>query len=43
MTFEIYDAEGGVLLETVQFHTSCSQPLAVGDEFGSLVLFDSDR
>jgi len=26
------------LLQTVRFHTSCSQPLNVGDQFGSLVL-----
>ena len=26
------------LLQTVRFHTSCSQPLNLGDQFGSLVL-----
>ena len=26
------------LLQTVEFHTSCSQPLSEGDQFGSLVL-----
>jgi len=36
MTFEIYDVEGRTLLEVVQFHTSCSQPLFVGDGFGSI-------
>jgi len=25
----------------VQFHTSCSQPLLVGDEFGSITLVGS--
>ena len=35
-TFRIYDTQGGTLLETVQFHTSCSQPLNAGDEFGSI-------
>ena len=29
-------------LQKVGFHTSCSQPLAVGDQFGSLVLKDID-
>jgi hypothetical protein len=32
---EIFD---GLELETVRIHTSCSQPLKVGDEFGSLKL-----
>ena len=31
----IYDMEGN-LLQTVKFHTSCSQPLFIGDQFGSL-------
>jgi len=30
--------ESQVLLQTVKFHTSCSQPLHIGDQFGSLVL-----
>ena len=32
----IYDSggKGGSLLQKVKFHTSCSQPLAVGDQFG---------
>jgi hypothetical protein len=36
----IYNSEGGRLLQKINFHTSCSQPLAVGDQFGSLVLED---
>jgi hypothetical protein len=36
----IYDSRGGRLLQEIKFHTSCSQPLAVGDQFGSLVLED---
>jgi len=36
----IYGSRGGRLLQKVNFHTSCSQPLAVGDQFGSLVLED---
>jgi hypothetical protein len=31
---------GGTLLQKINFHTSCSQPLAVGDQFGSLILED---
>jgi len=32
----ISDASG--ILQTVKFHTSCSQPLSIGDQFGSLLL-----
>ncbi len=31
------------LLQTVQFHTSCSQPLNVGDEFGAIALWAGGR
>jgi hypothetical protein len=37
----VYDqdpATGGVLLQDVEFHTSCSQPLHVGDQFGCALL-----
>ncbi|RMH01730.1 MAG: hypothetical protein D6702_10645 [Planctomycetota bacterium] len=37
-TVEIYDQAGGTLLQTVSFHTSCSQPLQQGDRFGALSL-----
>ncbi len=30
--------QGGEVVQTVTFHTSCSQPLNVGDQFGSLIL-----
>lgn len=33
----ISDTEG-VVLQTIKFHVSCSQPLNVGDQFGSLLL-----
>jgi hypothetical protein len=41
--FEIYDSfetwnTGGDALEISQFHTSCSQPLFVGDGFGSILI-----
>ena len=36
----IYDHLGGTLLQKIKFHTSCSQPLAVEDHFGSLILKD---
>jgi hypothetical protein len=36
---EITDLEGQ-LLQDITFHTSCSQPLDVGDQFGSLFLID---
>jgi hypothetical protein len=31
---------GGTLLQSVEFHTSCSQPLEVGDQFGSAIIAD---
>jgi hypothetical protein len=34
----VYIYNGGELLQSVQFHTSCSQPLRIGDQFGSLLL-----
>ncbi len=37
--FKIYEVLGGgpgTLLQTVQMHTSCSQPLSVGDKFGAI-------
>ena len=36
----IYDFLGDTLLQKISFHTSCSQPLAVNDQFGSLILED---
>ena len=35
----IYDLAGN-LLQNLEFHSSCSQPLNVGDQFGSLILED---
>ena len=35
---EIYDEQGGALLQDLEFHTSCSQPVAIGDTFGSITL-----
>jgi hypothetical protein len=34
----IKDAVTGAVLQTIKFHTSCSQPLNEGDQFGSLEL-----
>lgn len=34
----ITNATGDVVLQEVAFHTSCSQPLSVGDQFGSMRL-----
>ena len=34
----IFDVEGGTLLQKVKFHTSCSQPLLIGDQFGASVI-----
>jgi hypothetical protein len=40
----IFAREGGPLLQSLTIHTSCSQPLNIGDQFGSMVLtgFTSD-
>jgi hypothetical protein len=35
----IFDGQGN-LLQTIEFHTSCSQPLGAGDQFGSLLMID---
>ncbi len=36
----IFDDASGNLLQLLNFHTSCSQPLALGDQFGSLTVTD---
>lgn len=38
---EIYDSTG-ILAQTLKIHTSCSQPLNIGDRFGSLEVFAMD-
>ena len=43
LNFEIYDALSNELVQTVEFHTSCSQPLFVGDQFGGLAVFNFSR
>ena len=35
---DIFDVTSGATLQNIEFHTSCSQPLAVGNVFGSIVL-----
>ena len=30
--------QGGVMLQSLKFHTSCSQSLIVGDQFGSVIV-----
>jgi hypothetical protein len=37
-TYVFVYSPGGELLQSVRFHTSCSQPLRIGDQFGSLEL-----
>jgi len=34
----IYDTQGGSLLQDIEMHTSCSKPLALGDQFGGVQL-----
>jgi hypothetical protein len=31
----IFDQQGGTIIQTVNFHTSCSQPLAIDDQWGA--------
>ncbi|MBT8039440.1 MAG: hypothetical protein KJN78_04320 [Gammaproteobacteria bacterium] len=35
---EFYDVDTGVIVQSVQFHGSCSEPLVVGDEFGGATI-----
>ena len=36
--FYIYTSQGGTLLQTINFHTSCSEPINFGDEFGGITV-----
>ena len=36
--FEIYDFEGGPLLQEINVHTSCSDPTSTQDRFGSITI-----
>ncbi|NNM30683.1 MAG: hypothetical protein HKO57_14275, partial [Akkermansiaceae bacterium] len=38
----VFDSEGGNLRQAIEFHTSCSQPLQTGDQFGGIVIFGAD-
>lgn len=38
---EIYD-DGGELVQAIKFHTSCSQPLVIGNRFGSIEVVAMD-
>jgi len=33
-----FDIQNGQTLQSLRFHTSCSQPLSVGDQFGSVIV-----
>jgi hypothetical protein len=35
--FNIYASQGGALLQRLKIHTSCSTPIVMGDQFGSLI------
>ena len=41
LTFEIYPSGSDELVQTVTFHTSCSQPLDAGDEFGAITVWSA--
>lgn len=36
----IFSADTDEVLQTVEFHTSCSQPLFTGDQYGSILIVD---
>lgn len=36
--FYVFDEEGGALLQTSQYHTSCSAPINLGDNLGGMIL-----
>ena len=38
ISFQIFDQQGGELLQTFEYHTSCSQPIQLGDILGSVEL-----
>jgi hypothetical protein len=40
-TFVLIQDQNGDLLQSIEFHTSCSQPLERGDQFGGIQLIDS--
>lgn len=40
---DIHSADTEELLQTIEFHTSCSQPLNVGDEFGGIAIWGFRR
>jgi hypothetical protein len=42
LKFEIINPENDEIIQTVQFHTSCSQPLAALDEFGGITVWAAD-
>ena len=44
LKFEIWSMDDPPeLVQTVQFHTSCSQPLFIGDEFGAIVVWSAEQ
>ena len=40
---EITDPDSGMMVQSIEFHTSCSQPLHVGDQFGGIGVYDFHR
>jgi hypothetical protein len=42
LKFEIINPDTDEVIQTVQFHTSCSQPLEVLDEFGGITVWAAD-
>jgi hypothetical protein len=43
LTVEITDPETGQMVQSIEFHTSCSQPLFVGDQFGGISVYSFFR
>ena len=38
----VFDSPGGTLLQNLRIHTSCSQPINLGDQFGAFLTFGID-
>ncbi len=42
VVISIYSSQGGSLLQEVEVHTSCSVPIVGGDQFGSMILMNTE-
>ncbi|MFT4535735.1 MAG: hypothetical protein ACI9P5_003105, partial [Saprospiraceae bacterium] len=42
VVISIYSSQGGTLLQEVEVHSSCSAPIVGGDQFGSMILMNTE-